>query len=91
MDVGAFALAEDGQAELRPAAGIVSIAFKTFAPPFAELELPSSSPGAEKLVKYARIGSFKAARRGEREHCRQGDGSQKKQSARAKNRGSHRP
>jgi hypothetical protein len=34
---------------------------------------------------------LKAARRGEREHCRQGDGGQEKRSARAKNRGSQRP
>ena len=54
LDVGAFALAANGHAELRAAAGVVSVALQALLLPVGHGDLPAAAPGAEKDVE--RIG-----------------------------------
>ena len=91
INVGALALATDGHAELRPAAGIVGVAFKTFGFAVAQHDLPASSPRAEQNVEWIAGGSLSVGPCSEHERRRQGQGSQEARGGGAGDYESHRP
>jgi hypothetical protein len=75
VQIGAFALAQDGHAELRTSARVIGIAFETLSAALVELHLAASAPRAEEGVKRTGVG-FAAVRLGQREDGHQSDGGQ---------------
>src|SRR5581483_1708814 len=51
LDIGRFALAANGHAELGTAAGVIGVALEAFFPPLVELDLAAAAPGAEQRIE----------------------------------------
>ena len=87
FDIRAFALATNGHAKLRAAAGVVGVALEALGPAVAEPNLSISPPGSEEGIEWTGGGP---AARPRRKRDGQGQGGQEAKGEAAANGYSHR-